>query len=85
MFTVSANLIGRFVDVKSLCKRCGSEVETAEHALRDCEWAVHFWSILPLRLTPYHTSLNPQALGEWILHLSNTFTKGNHLLFLTLL
>lgn len=36
------NLIGRFIDVDPFCVRCGTELETSEHALQDCIWVREF-------------------------------------------
>lgn len=38
------NLISRYVNVEPECKWCGDQVESNEHALRDCSILVDQWS-----------------------------------------
>lgn len=40
------NLVRHFVDVGPFCKRCGTELKTPGHALRDCSWTRQYWDIV---------------------------------------
>lgn len=65
LLPVGFELIKRKVDVNSICCRCGSMVETAEHALRDCEWSKQFWYFSCLRISISNSDSQVQ-LWEWI-------------------
>ncbi|KAL8475516.1 hypothetical protein ACS0TY_028246 [Phlomoides rotata] len=58
---MSINLTCRFVDVDTLCSRCGVEVESAEHALRDCSWVHAYWSS-----TSFGPLLTNEQLHAWV-------------------
>lgn len=64
---VCINLIGQFVDVDPFCKRCGREPETAEHALKECEWAGKFWQDSPIQNAISSVAYNGELLSHWIL------------------
>lgn len=85
MLPVSANLVGRYVDVDPFCKRCGSEVETAEHVLRDCVWASEFWANSPLHLGVLQLGDGNVSVGEWFLKVVSSIQGEYHGLFFTLL
>ncbi|KAL8557302.1 hypothetical protein ACS0TY_004655 [Phlomoides rotata] len=82
---VCSNLIGRYVDVDPLCKRCGTEVETMEHALRDCVWVQGFWSTSPLQADLQLPSDETKTLSAWIIDLSENLSSGNQQFFVVLL
>ncbi|KAK6149459.1 hypothetical protein DH2020_016984 [Rehmannia glutinosa] len=44
-------LIRRGVVIDGFCSWCGQEVESNEHAVRDCLWMEFLWVVSPLRLT----------------------------------
>ncbi|XP_057770772.1 uncharacterized protein LOC130990568 [Salvia miltiorrhiza] len=46
-------LRSRSIEVDPICRRCGKDVETLEHALRDCSWARFLWEVSPLCLTHF--------------------------------
>ncbi|XP_057775013.1 uncharacterized protein LOC130993991 [Salvia miltiorrhiza] len=48
----SQALLSRSINIDPLCRRCGNDFETLEHALRDCPWASFIWEVSPLRLSP---------------------------------
>lgn len=37
------NLMCKFVDVNSFCRRYGDDLESMEHALRNCPWISGVW------------------------------------------
>lgn len=61
---VCANLIGRFVDAYPFCKKYGTEVETAKHALRDCAWASDYWASSSLRLMVSDPVVERSSISE---------------------
>ncbi|KAH6786600.1 hypothetical protein C2S52_006152 [Perilla frutescens var. hirtella] len=46
------NLVKRGVISDPICPRCGLEIETPEHALRDCKWVSFLWETSVLRIQP---------------------------------
>ncbi|KAL8465806.1 hypothetical protein ACS0TY_035059 [Phlomoides rotata] len=75
----------RFVDVDPICKRCGVEVETMEHTLRDCKWAADFWLASVLRLDTRPAASSNTSLKDWVLGTIATLQESDHLMFVTLL
>ncbi|KAL8462959.1 hypothetical protein ACS0TY_033823 [Phlomoides rotata] len=57
----SLNLTCHFVDVDPLCKHCGTEVECAAHALRDCGGIHDFWGS-----TMFARHLSDAPVCEWV-------------------
>lgn len=43
-------MITKFINVDPICKHCGVDFETIEHALRDCHGVAECWSSLGLRM-----------------------------------
>lgn len=82
---VCANLVGRFVDVDLFCKRCGSEVETAKHALRDCKWVADLWASTSLQLPLGLVGEEVSTISDWIHSVLHSLTADIHGIFFTLL
>ncbi|KAL8550378.1 hypothetical protein ACS0TY_008990 [Phlomoides rotata] len=82
---VCSNLIGRYVDVDPMCKRCGTEVETMEHALRDCVWVRTFWNSSTLQLDVQQFADGETPLVDWILQTAGPASLVNQQLFVSLL
>lgn len=65
-------LVIRFVDVAPFCKRCGTELETTEHALRDCYWTRQFWDEA--------ASFRPQVMdgeaNDWVVMVDESGVGG---------
>lgn len=58
------NLIARNCEVDPMCQRCGMEIETSEHCLRDCPWSLMFWRYSKLRIDGQpHKEID---LPDWI-------------------
>ncbi|KAL8513639.1 hypothetical protein ACS0TY_012939 [Phlomoides rotata] len=57
----SLNLTCRFVDVDPMCVRCGSDIESVEHALRDCAWVRDIWEA-----SPFASSISNASLHVWV-------------------
>ncbi|KAK6162031.1 hypothetical protein DH2020_001872 [Rehmannia glutinosa] len=74
----------RGVDINPLCGRCGLEVETTDHALRDCEWNTFLWTVSPLRFCLPPTAQRG-TLGDWILLIRKKGNEDGHDLFAMLL
>ncbi|KAL8470043.1 hypothetical protein ACS0TY_032782 [Phlomoides rotata] len=82
---VCSNLVGRFVDVEPLCKRCGTEVETMEHALRDCEWTSNYWASSSIQSDIGALPSADIALGSWITSMAQNLTREKQCTFISLL
>ncbi|KAL8487493.1 hypothetical protein ACS0TY_023974 [Phlomoides rotata] len=82
---VCANLIGRYVDMEPYCKCCGKEVETIEHALRDCEWAREFWATSSLNLNIRDISLADTSIGEWLTEVCHSYSSDEQCSFISLM
>ncbi|KAK6162266.1 hypothetical protein DH2020_002107 [Rehmannia glutinosa] len=63
----------RGIEVDTVCTRCGLEMETVGHALRDCPWSELLWAISPLRLSLPAVDLRG-SLADWI---ENFKKQGN--------
>ncbi|XP_057791239.1 uncharacterized protein LOC131008372 [Salvia miltiorrhiza] len=57
-------LRSRSIDVDPLCRRCGEEIESVEHVLRDCKWAGFLWEVSPLRIIPNFLERHRQ-ISDW--------------------
>ncbi|KAL8473874.1 hypothetical protein ACS0TY_030653 [Phlomoides rotata] len=77
------NLIGRFVDVDPMCKRCGMEIKTTMHALRDCSAITALWDDDPLRLQVQRPADVP--FEDLVISFLNGATSSQGLLFIILL
>lgn len=76
------NLISRHVDVEPFCPRCGSEIETMEHALRDCQWVHDFWELVPALGV---AAASEESLYDWVYRIATSFRHDLQSLFLTYL
>ncbi|KAL8479509.1 hypothetical protein ACS0TY_026418 [Phlomoides rotata] len=74
------NLTCRFIDVDPICARCGVELETAEHALRDCRWVCEVWES-----TEFAGCLTMDPLQVWVWGLLGTLPLESMSLFTTFL
>ncbi|XP_057808441.1 uncharacterized protein LOC131022916 [Salvia miltiorrhiza] len=61
----SGALLDRSISVDPIYRRCGEDMETTEHALRDCPWVAFLWETSPLRLPPLN-STEFCSIKEWI-------------------
>lgn len=75
------NLVGRFVDVDPMCKRCGVDIESTEHALRDCAWVRQFWENKAL----VQGSAMGGSLEEWVVASLSALPEEEQCLFATML
>ncbi|KAL8465018.1 hypothetical protein ACS0TY_034484 [Phlomoides rotata] len=82
---VCSNLIGRYVDVDPLCKRCGAEVETMEHALRDCEWIRNYWASSSIQSELGVMPSEDTDLGSWITFVTQNLSQDKQCTFISLL
>lgn len=73
------NLVGRFVDVSPFCKRCGDELETTEHALRDCGWVRQFWENEAL----FRPTTMDGSMEEWVGEVMQQSTREQVAMFAT--
>lgn len=78
------NLISRFVDVDPLCVRCGTDIETTEHALRDCEWVRDFWRSSNMGNAVQVVDEN-ESLHGWVIRVARGLAKEKQGLFITML
>ncbi|XP_057811831.1 uncharacterized protein LOC131026073 [Salvia miltiorrhiza] len=76
-------LVSRSVELQPWCRRCGEEMESIEHAIRDCSWAAFLWEISPLRLTPVNQS-DPWNVKVWVERIRSIPDKEVHNLFASL-
>ncbi|KAL8551274.1 hypothetical protein ACS0TY_000378 [Phlomoides rotata] len=74
------NLTCRFVDVDPLCKHCGVEIESADHALRDCAWLWNFWNS-----TIFAGYLTHEPIDKWVGRLLIDLPSEEGCLFTTLM
>lgn len=79
------NLISRFVDVDPLCKRCGVEIKTAEHALRDCSGVHRIWREDLLNLGVDYADGEDRNLGIWVAHWLSSMSTEKKATFATTL
>ncbi|KAL8503830.1 hypothetical protein ACS0TY_022523 [Phlomoides rotata] len=63
-----------------LCARCGGDVESAEHALRDCSWVHAYWSS-----TPFSILLTNDMLHVWVKRLLFSLEEEQQCLLATTL
>ena len=57
-------LVGRGIPCNSLCPVCGMQSESINHLLRECQFALYFWSKLWAPNT--NLSSQSQSLGKWL-------------------
>ena len=57
-------LVGRGIPCNSLCPVCGMQSESINHLLRECQFALYFWS--KFRAPNANLSSQSQSLGEWL-------------------
>ncbi|KAK6144804.1 hypothetical protein DH2020_021624 [Rehmannia glutinosa] len=80
----SQALISKGVKMEPYCKRCGEYEETAEHALRDCEWVKLFWATSPLRIRETRQD-GGGTIADWMEEMMTLGSKESHSLFAMLL
>ncbi|XP_057790949.1 uncharacterized protein LOC131008065 [Salvia miltiorrhiza] len=80
----SRALLSRSISVDPSCPRCGEDIETVEHALRDCSWTRFFWSASPLRLPP---TPNEEicTIPDWFEKIRESNEKDVHKVFANLI
>ncbi|XP_057794033.1 uncharacterized protein LOC131010509 [Salvia miltiorrhiza] len=82
IFPTTRALMARSIEVDPVCCRCGEEVESSEHALRDCPWMVFLWEISPLRLRPL-SAAEIWNVKDWFEQIRSIPDKEVHATFAT--
>ncbi|KAK6118987.1 hypothetical protein DH2020_047273 [Rehmannia glutinosa] len=82
---VNTNFLKRHMLIDPLCRRCGEEPESAEHALRDCPWSNVFWRASPLRLDDKFLSPSTATITDMLHLVSTVDNKDFENLFVTLM
>ncbi|KAK6164048.1 hypothetical protein DH2020_000912 [Rehmannia glutinosa] len=76
----SSNLMRRRATSEPGCCRCGTAIETPEHALRDCPWVTFLWAVSPLRIEPDEI-MKRGTIADWINFIMVTKDQDSHDLF----
>lgn len=69
------NLYKRKIVQDASCNFCGGEVETIEHALRDCTMAARIWFASPLGLRVQEVKNVVQV--DWLINLAQSLPRDN--------
>ncbi|XP_057793056.1 uncharacterized protein LOC131009662 [Salvia miltiorrhiza] len=78
---VASALQRRSIEVDVLCRRCGEQMETPEHALRDCKWVEVMWAVSPIRLSPLQSMC---SIPDWFDKIRLCPQRETHAQFATL-
>ncbi|KAK6116069.1 hypothetical protein DH2020_008338 [Rehmannia glutinosa] len=79
-----SNLMRKRTNLEPGCRRCGTTIETPEHALRDCQWASFLWAASPLRIVP-DENLKRGTIADWINSIMDTKDQDLHDMFVMIL
>lgn len=55
------NLVSRFVDVNSMCVRCGDQIESTEHVFKECWWVAEVWKFYSVKM-----QLSEGSIVDWV-------------------